>query len=181
MDITVCNPTFNREKTLTRAYHSLLNQTKKDFVWLIIDDGSTDNTKALVGKWIAEGKLQIDYHYKENGGKHTAMRWAFERTKTKYLIDLDSDDELTADAVETFDAEWKKIEEEDYANDFTEVRALTKDTAGALCGDYNFPLAADKIDSSWQEMVLKFRNNNENVTCWNLLKIRECVQIPHEF
>jgi len=178
MDITVFTPTFNRKKTLTRAYHSLLNQTKKDFVWLIIDDGSTDGTKALVGKWISEAKLQINYHYKENGGKHTAMKLAFELTTTKYLIGLDSDDELTADTVETFNKEWKLIEMEGKENDFSEISGLTFDSKENLIGNYIFAKSIKYIDSNWHEMVLKLRNNNEHISCWNVRKLRECVKIP---
>ena len=107
MNITVFTPTYNRAKTLVRVYESLLNQTNKDFVWLIVDDGSTDNTKVLVAKWIEENKLSIEYHYKENGGKHTAMKMAYQLAQTKYLLAIDSDDELTPDAVEDFLNDWK--------------------------------------------------------------------------
>lgn len=178
MEITVFTPTYNREKTLTRAYNSLLNQSKKDFVWLIIDDGSTDGTKSLVDKWITEEKLQINYHYKENGGKHTAMRLAHKLTTTKYLTGLDSDDEFTADTIETFYESWRQIEATGKAKEFAEISALTYDTKGSLVGNYSFSKSVNYIDSNWHEMVLKFRNNNEHVTCWDVQKLRECIQIP---
>ena len=181
MEITVFTPTYNRSNTLPRAYESLLNQTNKDFVWLIIDDGSTDNTKELVDNWIAQDKLKIEYHYKENGGKHTAMRLAYQLTKTKYFLNFDSDDELTPDAINSFLNEWSKIINEGKEKEFAEIRSLIKLTSGKLNGNYYFPTQVDFIDSNWHEMVLKNKNNNELFVCWNIDKLRECVQIPETF
>ena len=181
MDITVLTPTYNRAKTLPRVYKSLLAQTVKNFVWLIIDDGSTDNTKELVEKWIAENKLSIEYHYKENGGKHTAMKMAYELTQTKYLLAIDSDDELTADAVNVFLNEWKEIEKDGFESQFAEISGLTFSNDGNLIGNFTFPAGINQIDSNWHEMVLRFQNNNEHVVCWNTEKLRECVQIPVDF
>ena len=181
MSITVFTPTYNRAKTLSRVYNSLLNQTDKAFVWLIIDDGSTDNTKELVNEWIKENKLEINYHFKENGGKHTAMQLAHQLATTKYLVTIDSDDELTPDAVETLAAEWHKIELSGLENEFAEIAALTYYKDNTLVGDFYFPQNITFIDSCWHEMVLKLRNNNENVDCWNLEKLNECVQIPSKF
>ena len=181
MEITVFTPTYNRSNTLERVYKSLLAQTNQYFVWLIIDDGSTDNTKELVDKWIAEDNLKIEYHYKVNGGKHTAMRQAYQLTKTKYLLAIDSDDELSQDAVEVFLNEWKEIEKSGLENQFAEVSGLTYSNEGKLIGNFVFPSGDKYIDSNWHEMVLKFQNNNEHVVCWNLEKLRECVHIPEEF
>ena len=83
------------------------------------------NTKDLVNKWYKSNQLAIEYHYKVNGGKHTAMRLAWHLAKTKYLIGIDSDDELTSDAVESFKNEWNKIEVAGLEDQFAEVSALT--------------------------------------------------------
>ena len=178
---TVFTPTYNRAKTLGRVYNSLVNQTNKDFIWLIIDDGSTDNTKEQVAKWISENQISIEYHYKQNGGKHTAMRLAYQLAKSKYLIGIDSDDELMSGAVETFKNEWEKIEKDGLENQFAEVSGLTHSLDGKLIGDFDFPKATEYIDSFWHEMVLKFKNNNEHIVCWNLEKLRECANIPIHF
>ena len=66
--LTIFTPAYNRAYTLHLGYEALLRQTCKDFVWLIIDDGSTDNTRDLVEGWMAEGKIDIRYHYQENQG-----------------------------------------------------------------------------------------------------------------
>lgn len=179
--VTIFTPTFNRAKTLSRVYNSLLCQIFKDFIWLIIDDGSTDNTKALVDQWISENIIEIKYYYKNNGGKHTAMKIAWELANTKYLLAIDSDDELTPNAVEVFMMEWNKIEKDGLENQFGEVSGITHSTDGKLIGDFYFPKGTEFIDSFWQEMVLKYKNNNEHVVCWNLEKLRECVVIPNNF
>lgn len=107
--LTIFTPTYNRETELERCYNSLLKQTNKKFEWLIIDDGSIDNTNNLVLSWIEENKINIRYIKKENGGKHTAFNIAVKETKTEYiLVTLDSDDTLIENAVETI---YKKINE----------------------------------------------------------------------
>jgi len=156
-------------------------QTNRDFVWLIIDDGSTDNTWEIISRWIKENEIRIEYHYKRNGGKHTAMKLAYSLVKSKYLIAIDSDDELTTAAVETFHKEWENLERQNLQDQFAEVAALTLSIDQKLIGNFSFPEKTDYIDSFWHEMVLKFKNNNEHIICWNLEKLKECVKIPEDF
>lgn len=179
-NITVFTPTFNRAHTLQRVYSSLLNQTDKEFLWLIIDDGSTDNTKVQVNSWQKEGQIEIEYQFKENGGKHTAMKLAYELAKTKYILALDSDDELTPDAVEKFRKEWERIEVDGLGYRFAEVSGLSYSKNGKLIGNFYFPEGTEYIDSYWHEMVLKYQNNNEHVVCWNTDKLRECVRLDED-
>ena len=98
--ITVFTPTYNRAHTLERLYRSLQNQTFKDFEWLIIDDGSTDGTKCLIDQWLKESNpFPIHYHFKENGGKHTAINEGLDKAQGELFFTADSDDYLTADAL----------------------------------------------------------------------------------
>ena len=98
--LTIFTPTYNRQDLIKEVYKSLLEQTNKEFVWMIIDDGSNDNTKELVKKWISENKIKIEYYYKKNGGKHSAFNYMLDKLNTEYvLISLDSDDTLKSDAV----------------------------------------------------------------------------------
>lgn len=106
--ITILTPTYNRAYTLEKAYKSLVNQTNKNFIWLIVDDGSTDDTKELVDKFIAEKLIKINYCYKENGGKHTAINYGVKKINTKYVLILDSDDYLKEDCVEIVLNKWDK-------------------------------------------------------------------------
>lgn len=70
--LTVFTPTYNRAHTIRRTYNSLCRQTVKDFIWLVIDDGSVDDTSILVRKWQnCDNNFEIQYVYKENGGLHT--------------------------------------------------------------------------------------------------------------
>ncbi len=98
--LTVFTPTFNRAYCLQRAYDSLCRQTCKDFEWLVIDDGSSDNTAELIRQWQAEGKVPIRYIYQENQGMHGAHNTAFRNIDTELCLCLDSDDMLTDDCVE---------------------------------------------------------------------------------
>lgn len=93
--LTVFTPAYNRAHTLPRTYESLVKQDCKDFIWLIVDDGSSDNTKELVEEWQKkENGFEIRYIYKENGGMHTAHNVAYENIDTELNVCIDSDDEL---------------------------------------------------------------------------------------
>ena len=99
--ISILTPTYNRAHTLPRLYKSLKQQTMKDFEWIIVDDGSTDNTKYIVEKWIKEINLfNIIYIKQKNGGKHRALNKGIPHAKYDYIYIVDSDDYLTDDAVE---------------------------------------------------------------------------------
>jgi glycosyltransferase involved in cell wall biosynthesis len=97
--ITIFTPTYNRANTLPRTYESLLNQTNNDFEWLIVDDGSADNTKSLVKNWIDEGKIKIRYQKQKNSGKYIAFNTALNLAKGEYFFTVDSDDWLPEDTV----------------------------------------------------------------------------------
>ncbi len=71
-EITVFTPTYNRAYILGKLYESLVSQTNKNFIWLIVDDGSEDDTKELVDEFISENKIEIRYLYQQNRGKHVA-------------------------------------------------------------------------------------------------------------
>lgn len=98
--LCVFTPTYNRAYILPVLYESLLAQTSTDFYWLIVDDGSTDETQELVSGWIEEGRLQIDYVKTANGGKPRAINTAVERCTSPLFFVVDSDDHLVPTAVE---------------------------------------------------------------------------------
>lgn len=98
--ITIFTPTFNRGYILPELYKSLLSQSNKSFIWLIIDDGSTDNTEELVKSFINDTLITIEYYRQENRGKHVAHNKAVELCKTKLFMCVDSDDRLTENAIE---------------------------------------------------------------------------------
>ena len=99
MMLTVFTPTYNRATLLPRLYESLLLQTNQDFEWLIVDDGSTDETERVVEQLRDEQRIQIRYIKKENGGKHTAHNEAVKHASGKWFMCVDSDDILSPHAV----------------------------------------------------------------------------------
>ena len=99
--ITVFTPTYNREKLLIRLYSSLCKQKYKNFEWIIVDDGSTDQTENKVKKFLTENKIKkIRYFKQQNSGKHVAFNMAIEKSKGELFICVDSDDYLTDDALD---------------------------------------------------------------------------------
>ena len=107
--ITVFTPVYNRADLLKRCYESMCRQTNKNFIWMIIDDGSTDNTKEVVDLWILNNNgFEIQYYYKENGGLHTAYNEAIEHIDTELCVCIDSDDYMPDNAVEIILNFWKK-------------------------------------------------------------------------
>ena len=115
--LTVFTPTYNRAHTIGRVYESLKAQTCDDFEWLVIDDGSTDNTKTLVESFIeASGSgMKIHYVYKENGGLYTGYNVAYATIRTELCVCIDSDDFMPVDAVEKIVSFWKEQGTDDYA------------------------------------------------------------------
>ncbi|MGL4943354.1 MAG: glycosyltransferase family 2 protein [Thermoguttaceae bacterium] len=105
--ITILTPTYNRAYILTDAYDSLLRQTDKSFEWIIVDDGSTDDTESQVRSWISIGHISIRFFRKENGGKHTAINLGVQHACGELTIILDSDDYLADDAIETIRNTWR--------------------------------------------------------------------------
>lgn len=109
-------PAYNRAHTLLRTYESLLQQDCKDFVWLIIDDGSTDHTAELVRRWQSnDNGFEIRYIYKENGGMHTAHNTAYAHIDTELNTCIDSDDKLAPGAVRMILDKWERVRDQGYA------------------------------------------------------------------
>jgi len=97
--ITILTSTYNRAYTLERLYKSLVNQQDKDFEWVLVDDGSTDNSKELIQGFVKENKLKIKYVYQPNSGKHVALNTGCIHAEGEYIFIVDSDDALTQDAI----------------------------------------------------------------------------------
>ncbi|MDE5608278.1 MAG: glycosyltransferase [Muribaculaceae bacterium] len=118
--ITLATPTYNRRRELQRLYDSLLalraaTAPEISFEWLIIDDGSTDGTSAQVALWTADDRLPIRYFYQENRGKHVADNRAVELARGEMILSIDSDDELTPDALNLFHDTWYSLTDDERA------------------------------------------------------------------
>ena len=111
--ITIFTPTYNRGYCLSQLYNSLLKQTSSKFIWLIVDDGSIDDTKEIVTQWIKEDIIKIQYENQENQGMHGAHNTAFDLIETELCTCIDSDDFMPDNAVELILKAWGVIERKD--------------------------------------------------------------------
>ncbi|MGK0545749.1 glycosyltransferase family A protein [Halomonas cupida] len=111
--VTIFTPTYNRSDLLECCYKSLVSQTSKNFIWQIIDDGSTDDTESKVASWINESAIEIKYLKKNNEGKASAINLSVDITETELWLCLDSDDYLTDDAIAIIESNYPEIAETD--------------------------------------------------------------------
>lgn len=131
--ITILTPTYNRAKNLPDLYMSLYNQTKYNFEWLVVDDGSEDATEDLIENYILEAPFSIRYLKKSNGGKHSALNVGFKESIHEWVFIVDSDDVLSNDAIQTL-----LIEINSLTDDFNSVCILRSYTDGSVIGN-EFP------------------------------------------
>lgn len=170
--VTVFTPTFNRANVLYRVFESLCSQTFKEFEWIIIDDGSSDNTRELVNSYILAGKFPIVYRYQENSGKHIAMNRAVEIAKGELFIIADSDDSFLPDAIEILVNEWEKIPIEKRA-EFKGVtcRCLDVYTNEAIGKEF----VEDSLESNDLDIVFKYGCRYE---MWGILSTKVLREYP---
>jgi len=154
---TVFTPTFNRVHTLSRVYESLKAQTFHNFEWVIVDDGSTDNTYEVVKRWKEEADFQIRYFWQQNRGKHIAFNRGVREAHGEFFLPLDSDDACMPEALERFKYHWNSIPIEEREL-FSGVCALCMDQSGKVVGD-RFPF--DPTDSNSLEIYYRYRVKGE--------------------
>ena len=109
--LTILTPLYNRREYLDKIYESLAAQTNKGFQWLVIDDGSEIPSDDKLEEYKKTADFEIEYYYKKNGGKHSALNFSHSYIKGDVVLILDSDDTLTPDAVETVISAWEKNED----------------------------------------------------------------------
>ena len=148
MFLTIMTPTYNRCGLLEKLYKSLINQNNKDFIWLIIDDGSNDNTKDIVNKFKFENKINIEYLYKKNGGKHTALNVGFQNLKTDLTVIVDSDDMLTHDAVDVIYEYYQKYMNEKNVSGFCFLKGYDQNKSVTV----KYP--DDEIKANYNEYII---------------------------
>ncbi len=132
--LTIFTPAYNRAHTIGRTYESLCRQTSRDFEWLVVDDGSSDNTAELVRGWIAEADFPIRYIRQENQGMHGAHNTAYANIHTELNVCIDSDDWMPDDAVEKIITFWRDRGSAAYAG----IVALDQREDGEIIGS-RFP------------------------------------------
>lgn len=166
--VTVCTPAYNRESTLTRLYESLTKQCNKNFEWIVIDDGSTDNTQNLINSFMSKNNdFEIKYIKQENGGKHKALNKGIDLAKGKLILILDSDDYLVEDAIKIVIEKEKEISNLNYAGvAFSKGYDVNKLVGQTFKGDYidctslernQNNIKGDKCEVFYTEILRKYK------------------------
>jgi len=169
--LTVFTPTFNRAFCLNQLYQSLIAQTNSDFLWLIVDDGSSDATKDLVSSWIAENKMEIQYLYKKNEGMHSGHNTAYAAITTELNICIDSDDYMPNDAVDLILSKWKQTKHENLAG----LIGLDAFKDGSIVGD-TFPVTI--TTSTLNDLYLKHKITGDKKVVIRTSVVKEFPPYP---
>lgn len=158
--VTVVTPSYNRASLLSRLFNSLNAQTSYNFVWLVVDDGSTDNTRSVVEQFKEQAQFfKIIYIYKENGGKHTALNVAIDYVETDLFFIVDSDDTLTPDAISTIEKDWQSVKDR-HLSGISYLRGYSKDKP---IGDR---FLKDHIVDSFNNMRVRHRVKGDKAEVW---------------
>ncbi len=167
--VTVFTPTYNRASYLNLLYESLCKQDFDDFEWIIVDDGSTDNTRETVDRFVADGEIVVHYHYQENAGKHIAINKGVQLAKGELFFITDSDDKLTVDALLTIVQQWQAVLELPNAAKFAGVCGLRVHQDGRTIGgevDYQI-LDTSILDFRYR---LRYRGDKAEVLRTDVMK-----------
>lgn len=154
MLITVFTPTYNRAHLLPRLYKSLVKQTYHNFEWIILDDGSSDNTADVINEWDAD--FLVRYYRKENGGKHTSINLGAKQAKGELFFIVDSDDTLMYTALQTVADEWNKVKDNAQIGGIVGLDVNSK--TGEIIGG---GLPQDVIDCDAMEIRYKYHVNGD--------------------
>lgn len=169
MTLTIFTPIYNRAIFLNAIYKSLKEQSIKDFEWLIVDDGSSDNCEFVLSKILAEhdDSFKIRFYKKQNGGKHTAINMGVEKSSGELFLILDSDDELPPNAVENVINEYQTIADDDNCGG---VCGLMAHRDGKLIGS-GFP--KDSFEASSLELRYKYNITGDLIEVFKTKVLRE--------
>jgi glycosyltransferase involved in cell wall biosynthesis len=149
--IAVCTPTHDRAATLPRLHESLCAQTFRDFEWLVIDDGSTDETSELITAVAARSPFAVRYFRQENAGKHVALNRASRECQSSFVAVLDSDDWYLPNCLERLVHHWDRLAD---PTRYAEVQGLCADERGTVLGD-KYP--TDVFDADYYQMTQIYR------------------------
>jgi glycosyltransferase involved in cell wall biosynthesis len=175
---TVFTATFDRAELISRTYESLRSQTLDDFEWLIVDDGSTDGTDALVRRWQVEAAFPIRYVFQSNQGKHRAYNRALQLASGELFTVLDSDDKIVSQALERLHFHWASIPESARLR-YSGVTCLCMDQNSRIVGR-RFP--ADVVDCPHWQADAKYGAIGEKWGCHqtSILRRFPFPEIPGE-
>lgn len=154
--ITLFTPTYNRAYILNTLYHSVQRQTYRNFEWIIVDDGSTDNTGELISNWIEEGNdFPIRYYKVPNGGKCRAINFALELAEGELFFTMDSDDYLTDDALEKVVSWFEEI------NPDGEIKGIVANRGYSPTGTFNYLFEEAYLDKTLLDIYVLKRDGKQ--------------------
>lgn len=145
--VTVFTPTYNRATVISRTFESLQQQKFRDFEWLIVDDGSTDDTEAIVTGFQRHSTFPIRYYKVPHGGKHRAYNAGLELAIGELFFVVDSDDSLTKDSLLTINSVAEILRDRD---DICGIIALKENKDGAI---YGTPMPHEPVINSLKEFL----------------------------
>jgi len=168
--VTIFTPSYNRANTLQRVYSSLVNQTYKNFEWLIVDDGSIDNTKEVIESFKEKNEICIRYYYQENAGKHTAINMGVNMAQGDMFVIADSDDSFLPDSLEYLLYYWVQVK------DKSEIKGITCrciNEKAEFVG--NKPIPEPFMDISELDIRFKMKYNYE---MWGMIRTEVMREFP---
>lgn len=171
--------TYNRCDKLKSLYDDIVKQDYKgSFEWIIVSDGSTDNTVGIVNEIMKTKLIPIKFINKENGGKHTAWRVAAPLFEGRYVLTLDDDDPIPSDTLSIFDANWSILEKSPDYDSFWEIKSRCQYEDGQLVG---LPLAEPYLDADYNEICFKYKNLCEMDGCRKVEILNSVAAVPTTF
>jgi len=169
---TIFTSVYNRKHTIERVWESLINQTNKNFEWILIDNGSEDNVGPLLEEYKSKADFDVQIYYQENKGKYRAFNRALDLAKGELFIPADSDDWFEHNTIERFNDIWNKYKADNVAG----ITVLCKYEDGSIVGD-KFPIEGV---SSYTDIVFKHKVDAEAWGCVRLDVLKK-YRFPMDF
>ena len=151
MLLTIFTPVYNRAYCLHKLYKSLRHQSCKDFEWIIVDDGSTDNIDEVVNGFIKDNQVKIKYYKQKNGGKHTAINFGVKRAEGEMFYIVDSDDYIPEDAVQFIIKNSLEILDND---SFVGISGCDMTVEGVKLSNMRKPIVATSLDVRFKHNIV---------------------------
>lgn len=177
---SIFTATYNRASMIEKLAETINKQTFNGaYEWVIVNDGSTDNTAEVVKKVIAKSNVPIKFiNNRKNGGKHMAWRAATKVFEGRYIVTCDDDDPIALNMLDVFNRYWTQLEDSADYDSFWEVRARAQYEDGRLVGE---ELPKPYFDSDYNEVTFKLHKGCEMGGCRKVEVLRKEAAVPSHF
>lgn len=178
--LTFFTPSYNRAKFLPRLFDCLKAQTNRNFVWILVCDGSSDNTDEIAKELLAQEVFPMMFISKENGGKHSAFKVALENTKTEFFICMDDDDIYSPESANTYLEEWARIKEEGKTDEIGAIRTVAQRSDGCFASNITVNVG-DRCDVSTLDRTYIQHVYQENWSCYRTEALKSVDLFPAHY